>query len=56
MIHPGDANVRLAVDRVRIRLRRGAGVGPFRWMRLRERFAGIAGEPPPVRAEPPVTH
>jgi hypothetical protein len=26
------------------------------WMRLRERFAGIPGEPPPAHAEPPVTH
>jgi hypothetical protein len=26
------------------------------WMTLRERFAGIPGEPPPAHAEPPVTH
>jgi len=26
------------------------------WMRLRERFAGVPSEPPPVHAEPPVTH
>jgi len=26
------------------------------WMRLRERFAAVPGEPPPAHAEPPVTH
>ncbi len=26
------------------------------WMTLRERFAGVPAEPPPERAEPPVTH
>jgi hypothetical protein len=26
------------------------------WMRMRERFAGIPAEPPPVVAEPPRTH
>ena len=26
------------------------------WMRLRERFAGLAPEPPPAHAEPPATH
>jgi hypothetical protein len=26
------------------------------WMRLRERFAGVPSEPPPIHAEPPVTH
>ncbi len=26
------------------------------WMTLREHFAGVPAEPPPERAEPPVTH
>jgi len=26
------------------------------WMQLRKRFAGMAADPPPVDAEPPVTH